>query len=62
MRNMLASNRSRSEPCSVVQNGSTCGETEGLALLEEFRRLYEAKLEALEQGQDTNKTQVIVAF
>ena len=47
--------RDTTSSCGAVnqETGDVCGETEGLTILDQFRRIYEERIEKVEQDEAT---------
>lgn len=49
--------------CQATDNiGEPCGETEGLRILEKFRKLYESRIEQIDRESDSESDRVSVSF
>lgn len=55
----------RDQNCKTIDNtGEPCGETEGLRILDEFRKLYESRIEKIdgESGAEFDRVSVSNIF
>lgn len=54
----------RDPDCRTADVGESCGETEGLRILDEFRKLYESRIEKIDRESigDSDRVSVSSSF